>query len=84
MRGTRLRAAVELYQRRHGETPESLDQLVSDGILDEIPIDPYSKESFRYSDNKIYSVGPDTEDGKGAVSLTARDIVHRKPGDIVF
>lgn len=84
LRGTRLRAAVELYQMRHGRFPEDLSSLVSDNILKEIPIDPYSGNPFGYSDNIIYSVGPDREDGKGAVPMTPRDVVQSKPGDIVF
>ena len=79
-----LRAAVELYQRRHGRFPEELGSLVSDGILSEVPIDPYSGKPFKYSNNIIYSVGPDREDGKGAVPMTPRDVVKNKAGDIVF
>ena len=59
-------------------------QLVSDGILKEIPVDPYSGESFRYSNNIVYSVGPDREDEKGAVPWTPPNTVESKSGDIVF
>ncbi|RJP73040.1 MAG: hypothetical protein C4532_05085 [Candidatus Abyssobacteria bacterium SURF_17] len=84
LRGTRLKAAVELYQRRHGRYPEDLNSLVSDGILKAIPIDPYSEGPFRYSENIIYSVGTDREDGRGEIPMTPREVVEGKPGDIVF
>jgi hypothetical protein len=84
LRGTRLRAAVELYQRRHGRFPEDLGSLVSDNILEEIPLDPYSEKPFGYSDNIVYSVGPDREDGKGTVPLTPPYGAPQTPGDFVF
>ena len=82
LRGTRLRAAVELYQRSHNQLPANLDVLVADGIIKEIPVDPFSNESFKYVDNKIYSIGPDFEDDGGDVNIKWR--ISKNKGDIIF
>lgn len=72
--GLATMAAVELYRARHGRLPESLADLVP-GVLDELPIDPYSGEPLVYRIAEagdpsaprgfiLYSVGPDlTDDG---------------------
>lgn len=56
-RGARLRAAVELYQKSNHCLPDSLQDLIDAGILDQIPIDPFSNQPFQYLDNKIHSMG---------------------------
>jgi len=71
LRGLLLRAAVELYQRRQGEYPESLQQLVDTGIISAVPDDPFDGKPFRYipspDGGKIYSVGPDLVDNKAEI-----------------
>lgn len=81
LRGTRLRAAIELYQRRHNQLPDNLQDLVNDRIIDEIPIDPFSGNPFVYVDNKIYSIGPDLKDDKAAIKYDRR---KSPEGDIIF
>ncbi|GHT42052.1 hypothetical protein FACS189443_4610 [Planctomycetales bacterium] len=68
---TRLLFALELYRRNHeNKYPESLDEL-RNGYLDTIPLDPFSKQPFRYSldtDRRgylIYSVGSNGIDEGG-------------------
>lgn len=67
IRGTRLKAAVELYQRWYNELPKDLNVLISVGIIDQIPIDPFSNESFKYTDGKIYSIGRNFKDDKAFI-----------------
>jgi hypothetical protein len=64
VRGTRLRAAVELYQRQCDKMPDSLQDLVNTGIIEQVPVDPFSNQEFKYlpGENKIYSIGPDFKD----------------------
>ncbi len=77
--GTRVMVAVEIYKRRHGGYPESLNALVP-GILKEIPKDPFAPGGgggYRYAIFKpgqdpaglgytLYSVGFDGKDDAGA------------------
>ena len=62
----RTTLAVHLYQRRHGRLPERLDQLVSDGILKEVPADPFG-DVLHYSAERaiVWSNGPDGIDHGG-------------------
>jgi hypothetical protein len=47
--GLLLALALQLYHREHAEFPESLDELITNGYLKAIPIDPFGKgEPFRY------------------------------------
>ncbi|MDR0870754.1 MAG: type II secretion system protein GspG [Planctomycetaceae bacterium] len=83
---TRLLFALELYHREHGETyPESLDKL-RNGYVDEIPLDPFSKQPFLYilDDDRrgylIYSVGANGIDNNGRNNndTTKGDDVRRR------
>ena len=67
--------AAQWYRRVHAEFPESLDQLVDEGMLTEIPNDPMSWECepIRYEHDprekeraKIWSVGENRGDDGGA------------------
>ena len=66
---TRLVFALEAYHRDNGSYPAALDDLLGHDI-DEIPLDPFSKEPFRYILEEpgylLYSVGPNgiDEDGR--------------------
>jgi hypothetical protein len=69
LRGTLLVAALELHRARTGEYPSALTELVP-GILNSMPLDPWSGEPFRYKrvapgQYTLYSVGPDRADNGG-------------------
>lgn len=70
--------ACELYRRKHGELPESLDVLVPD-FLENVPNDPFDGKPLRYSKEKkiIYSVGENLVDSGG---LGEREIDKIKNG----
>lgn len=65
--------AIRLYEREHGELPQSLDQLVP-GYLPELPRDPYSASAqpLRYrvegGDFILYSGGNDGTDNGGRLT----------------
>jgi hypothetical protein len=60
--------AVELYRRRRGELPESLEELVPE-FLSKVPTDPFDGKPLRYLthdvDFVIYSIGHDLTDNGG-------------------
>lgn len=78
--------AVRIYQTKHHETPDCLDDLVPD-ITREILIDPHSCRPLRYrrlgEDWQVYSVGPDLLDdnGRGPALSFDRDNVE---GDLTI
>lgn len=45
---TRVGLSVEQYHATHGEYPATLDALVSDGLLTELPTDPFSGQGYIY------------------------------------
>lgn len=53
--------AVTQYQKEHGRFPDSLDVLVDKGLLNEVPIDPYSDKALVYRTTHdgftLYSAG---------------------------
>jgi hypothetical protein len=65
---TRIAIASELYRRRNGSFPDTLEQLVP-GFLPTIPTDPADGKSLRYKlvEGKplIYSAGTDGDDDGG-------------------
>jgi hypothetical protein len=82
LRGTLLVAALELHRTRSGEYPAALADLVP-GILDSLPLDPWTGQLFRYqrlsaTEYGLYSVGPDrTDDGgirKGPQNADRHDL----------
>jgi hypothetical protein len=83
---TRLIFALELYRREHNDKmyPESLKQLRND-FIDGIPVDPFSKQPFRYvldNDKRgclIYSVGTNgvDENGRGWNETPRGDDIRR-------
>ena len=68
LRATQLRAAILLYQRRHGKVPARLDDLCPD-FLAAVPQDPFAKAPFRYVRTarcwKVWSVWRDHKDNGG-------------------
>ena len=57
--GTRLFLAVRVYKLEHSELPVNLEQLVTERILDSLPLDPFSNRQFQYAREQkaIWSVG---------------------------
>ena len=72
-------AARRLYLRT-GRFPASLDELVSAGLLQKVPTDPFSGKpvlmKVKESEIVIYSVGPDGRDDGGDTFL-GKDITFR-------
>jgi hypothetical protein len=68
-----LALGLQLHYREHGEFPATLNELVVNGYLKSVPVDPYGKgEPFRYrreADLKngavVWSIGSDGVDGGG-------------------
>ena len=69
--------ALQLYVRKKGRFPETLEALLPD-CLEQIPLDPYGKTGsrLRYDrDSKgavIWSVGPDGINDGGKIEFTQR------------
>jgi hypothetical protein len=74
--------ALELYRRRAGNWPASLDALVPD-LLPAVPPDRYDGKPLRYQlvDGKplVYSIGSDRDDDAGRAPRNAagREVSHR-------
>ncbi len=54
--------ALELYRRKFGHFPEKLEDLVTAGLLDAVPVDPFDGKPLRYS------VGPHSFEWRKAVA----------------
>ena len=87
----RLRCAIaavaaERYRLKHEKIwPGRLDDLVKDGLLKEVPKDPYDGKTLRFKRTPtgliVYSVGPDLIDNGGKLGRAT----PRAPGtDIGF
>ncbi|MHC4783572.1 MAG: hypothetical protein ACYSQY_02695 [Planctomycetota bacterium] len=63
--------AITQYQKDHGQFPDSLDVLVNKGLLNEVPIDPYSDKALVYRQTEdgfsFYSVGYNSTDDGGVL-----------------
>jgi len=64
--GVQLLTAIRRFEVAHGYLPDSLEEAVSETILETIPSDPFSGQPMRYAiiDGKptVYSVGKDLND----------------------
>ncbi len=73
--------AIRIYKDEHGELPETLQQLTP-GILDTVPLDPYSSRPLIYrrteTGSVLYSVGKDLQDNGGQFGTYQE--THTKPG----
>lgn len=82
---TRTLLAMVVFERVHGSLPNTLNDLVTRGVLSELPRDPYSDRPFRYDRARelIYSVGPNGIDEAGSrlQENAANDYI---PNDIVY
>jgi len=80
---TRLLFALEAYHRDNGEYPSALDDLQG-RYIDEIPLDPFSGEAFRYILEEggflLYSVGPNgiDENGRNQADNPKGDDIRRR------
>lgn len=87
---TRLMLGLEIYIRRHGRAPESLDDLVPD-CLPEIPVDPLNGKGWGYrlrgpsasiADYDLWSFGRDGEDNNGSEGDGTVSLRHQPGTDI--
>lgn len=79
--------AIMRYELEKGDLPDGLDQLVSSGYIEKLPIDPYSNEPFVYKRVEggflLYSFGTDFDDDQGSRSIMQDDTVGVE-GDEIF
>ena len=78
-------AVIMSYQQDHKDLPASLEDLVTAGYLEELPIDPYSDKPLVYKliadDNfTLYSLGKDFDDDGGIKQYDYKD----KDGDNIY
>lgn len=75
-RCTFIAIACERYRLKHGELPETLNDLVP-VYLDAVPIDPYDEKPLRYKATDqgfiVYSVGENLKDDGGLVADPRND-----------
>ncbi len=73
-RGLLATLAVLRHYKDNENYPDNLEQLISAGYLQQVPIDPYTGEPLLYRkvDNGfvLYSVGPNCKDDGGQISYT--------------
>jgi hypothetical protein len=66
--------AAERYRRKHRRWPDSLEDLVTEGLLKAVPVDPFDGRPLRYravpDGVVIYSVSHDGVDNGGALNRT--------------
>lgn len=80
----RTMLGIAVYEKRHGRPPQSLQQLVDEGIFKTLPTDPFSQKPLKYRlkpTRMIYSVGPNGMDEKG---LKLEGLDRNRPGDIAY
>src|SRR5205814_10211529 len=77
--------AAERYRRQAGRWPDSLDALVTAGLLKEVPADPFADGPLKLKKLPdglvIYSVGVDRSDDGGVID---RKDPARKGADVGF
>lgn len=80
------------YKNDKGFYPENVNELMSEGYIGELPIDPWSDEPLVYrttnDDFTLYSIGRNLKDDGGEVSRDYKGRVSRwgteEAGDAVF
>lgn len=50
-----IQTALGVYRQRYGQPPDSLQDLVTDGVLDLLPVDPYGGKFFVDNEGKVRS-----------------------------
>jgi hypothetical protein len=82
--------ALKRWQLENKEYPENLNELVTAGLLKELPIDPFSDRPVVYkkmnNDFILYSIGPNFIDdgGEPGMDRNGRAAKWRDNGDMVF
>jgi len=83
-RATRAGLACRIHKGRTGQYPESLEALVP-GLLDEVPIDPFTGKSFVYRRDGegfiVYSLGSNRKDDGGRSTWEITQVVMEKDDD---
>ncbi len=81
LHAAQLKAALRLFQAKHGKLPESLDELVRQKYLPQVPPDPFDGKPFRYRVTRergeggwfesavVWSVGEDGHDDGGKLQV---------------
>ncbi len=89
-RGLPVIFAALRFCKENGYYPDSLDQLVSAGYLQQVPIDPYSDKPLLYRKVDhgfvLYSVGLNRKDDGGQITYNEFDKVNQwqKDGDYIL
>jgi hypothetical protein len=89
-RGLPATFAAFRFCKENGNYPDSLDQLVSAGYLQQIPIDPYTREPLLYRKDPngfvLYSVGLNRKDDGGHITYSKFGRVEQwlKDGDYIL
>lgn len=89
-RATLTILALKRRQGEKGGYPDSLNELVAAGLLDELPMDPYSNKPLLYKKTEgnftLYSLGPNFEDDNGQPGKTSKGRPQdwEDNGDTVF
>jgi hypothetical protein len=90
VRATQIIIAVLRYRQNKGRLPENLEQLVTTGYLEKLPIDPFGDKPFVYKrtgDNfLLYSIGSNFTDDGGEVARDDKSKAKKyaDQGDWVF
>jgi hypothetical protein len=75
--------AAHRYEMKEGFWPESLNELMCDGYIESVPIDPFSGEqlAYRKTDNSfvLYSVGTDRVDNGGKAEYDKEGNIAKWP-----
>jgi len=87
---TLLIIALIRYRQDTGSYPATLADIVKNGYLEKIPVDPFSGNSIAYrktnNDFLLYSYGEDLDDDSGEVSRNEKGKIINWPseGDYIF
>lgn len=82
--------AILRYGAEKGNYPETLEDIMTEGYLSQVPMDPYSSKPLVYKKTEdnftLYSVGPNFEDDGGRVfrNEQGKVIQWEEGGDAVF
>jgi len=82
--------SLMIYEKNKGKFPTELEELVSEGIIDKLPLDPYSGFTMGYRRTEdgfiLYSVGTDMKDdgGETARNKEGKMLKFADEGDWVF
>ncbi|MCK4905227.1 hypothetical protein KAS42_03150 [bacterium] len=80
--------ALKIFKLKNVSYPADLNELVSAGLLSEVPIDPFSGKSLVYFRHiggfKLYSFGPNMQDDFGAKRTHEKDSPAYENYDIVW